>query len=90
MVLAATMLLIAAVARMTINGMLPENPLVFDFVRLSPVWIGMLHDGWFRRQLHPVYRYGILALGIVPFHMPLTETQSWRDVTARAAERFVR
>jgi hypothetical protein len=89
MVLAATMLLVAAVARMTINGVLPANPLVFDFVWLSPIWIAMLHDGWFRRRLHPVYGYGFLALGIVPFRMLLIETQAWRDITAWVAERFV-
>jgi hypothetical protein len=89
MVLAATMLLVAAVARMTINGVLPENPLVFDLVWLSPVWVAMIHDLWHKRGLHPAYGYGILALGVVPLRMLLVDTQAWRDITAWAAERIL-
>lgn len=89
MVLVGTMLMIAAVARMTINGVLPESILVFDLVWLSPVWIAVLHDGWYRRALHPVYAFGFLALSIVPARMLLIETQTWRDLTAWVAERIV-
>jgi hypothetical protein len=89
MVLSATMIMIAAVARMTINGWLPANPLVFDLVWLSPVWIAMLHDAWLRRRLHPIYACGLLALSIVPLRMYLVDTQPWRDLTTWAAAALV-
>jgi hypothetical protein len=84
MVLAGTMLLIAAVARMSFLGD-PPAPLVLIAVWLSPVWIAMLHDAYFRRRLHPVYAFGFVALSIMPFRSLLIDTSFWRATTERLA-----
>ena len=89
MVLTSTMLGVAAVARMTINGLLPQNPLIFDLVWLSPIWFAIVHDALRERRLHPVYGFGALALSVVPLRMLLIDSGPWREIVSWAAAKVV-
>ena len=85
MVLAGTMLMIAAVARMALNGVIPTNLIVIDGIWLSPIFIAILHDAWFKRLLHPVYGIGGLLLIPVPARMAFVDSDTWRAMTEWAA-----
>lgn len=89
MVLAGTMLMIAAVARMALNGIISKNIVVFDAIWLSPIFIAIIHDAWFKRRLHPVYGFGVLVLAPVPARLLLVESNLWRAMTGWA-ETFIR
>jgi hypothetical protein len=89
MVLAGTMLMVAAVARLALNGIIPQNAFLFLGIWLSPVFVAVAHDAWFQRRLHPVYGFGLLALSVVPSRMALAETEAWRSITAWAARTLV-
>jgi hypothetical protein len=80
MVLATTMLLVAAAGRMSFVGS-PPNMFIHDAVWLSPVWIAMIHDGYYQRRVHPVYAFGALALVVISFRMALVETPLWQTFT---------
>ena len=89
MVLAGTMLMVAAVARMALNGIISTNILVFDAIWLSPVFLAIVHDAWFKRRLHPVYGWGVLVLAPVPARLLLVDSELWKAMTDWAAT-FVR
>ena len=89
MVLAGTMLMVAAVARMVLNGIIAESPVAFLLIWLSPVLIAVIHDAWFQRRLHPVYGFGMIALSLVSMRMLLIETDAWRTITRWAASALV-
>jgi hypothetical protein len=78
MVLAGTMLLIAAVFRMTF---LDGNLLLVDLIWLSPIWLAIAHDAVFRRRLHPVYGFGLPLMALVPARNLLVDAPFWRAFT---------
>ena len=71
----------AAVARMALNGLIPQNPVLFDVIWLSPIWLAMLHDWHRERRVHPVYGWSLLALAPVPMRLLLVESGPWRGFT---------
>lgn len=85
MVVATTMLLVAAVGRMQFLGS-PPHPLVYDLVWLSPIWIAMLRDLVIERRLHPAYLVSLLALSVVPYRYLLVNTEPYRSFTAWLAK----
>ena len=68
MVLACTMLLIPAAARMFFMGR-PPNILLMEIVFLSPIYIAMIRDWVVDRRVHPVYLVGIVVLALMPLRM---------------------
>ncbi len=85
MIVATTVLLIAAVARMRFLG---GDLLVVYLVWVSPIWIAMLRDFFSRRMLHPVYVVGLIAIALegTPTRRFIRETDAWLDVTGRLAQ----
>ena len=81
MVVATTMLLVAAVGRMRFLGS-PPHPLVYDLAWLSPIWIAMLRDLVIERRLHPAYLVSLLALSVVPYRYLLVDTTTYQSFTA--------
>ena len=82
MMVAATMLLVAATARMSF---LPAPPLRLP-VRLavwfSPVVLAMAHDFRSRRLIHPVYAVGLVAFLVRAFsNRFIVETAAWSAFT---------
>ncbi len=83
MVLAGTMLLIAAVARMAMNGLIPQAML--HLVWLSPALLGMLRDWLNERRIYLSYALGIPFLFIVSLRALLVEHPTWLDFMRRLA-----
>lgn len=85
MIVATTVLLIAAVARMRFLG---GDLLLVYLVWVSPIWIGMIRDWLSRRLLHPVYVVGLVAIALegVPTRRFIGQTEVWRDLTGRLAQ----
>jgi hypothetical protein len=81
MMVAATMLLIAAVARMSFLPPLPEGIPVRMALWFSPVLLAMAHDGWSRRMVHPAYVIGLGAFVLRIVSVPLSQTAAWAAVT---------
>jgi hypothetical protein len=89
--LATNVIIIAAVGRMfggttsvAIGDVIP-----FLLVWLSPLWIGMLHDGFRHRIVHPVYAFGALVLVVVRYRQIVRETDGWQAISQWLAERFM-
>ena len=81
-VVATTILLIAAVHRMTFLGGRPPPVPQLLLVWLSPIALGMTYDYVKRRIVHPVYLLGIAAVFLLKFgRLPLRNTEAWRDFT---------
>ena len=85
MVLAGTMLMIAAVARMALNEIIPTTIFVIDAIWLSPILVAILHDAWFKRRLHLVYGIGFPILALVPARLMFVDSSLWRAMTEWAA-----
>ena len=85
MIVATTVLLIAAVARMRFLG---GDILLVYLVWVSPIWIGMIRDWLSRRLLHPVYVVGLVAIALegVPTRRFIGGTDVWLDMTGRLAQ----
>lgn len=85
MIVATTVLLIAAVARMRFLG---GDLLLVYLVWVSPIWIGMIRDWLSRRLLHPVYVVGLIAIALegTPTRRFIRETDVWLDMTGRLAQ----
>lgn len=83
-VVATTILLIAAVHRMTfILGPRPIAPAKILLVWLAPIYVAMIHDFFRSRIVHPVYLIGILAVIYLKFgRIPLAKSEAWRDFAA--------
>ena len=82
MIVATTALLIAAVGRMPFLG---DSDLVLEHVIWSaPILVGMAHDFWRRRLVHPVYVLGLVVLLLEgrAMRLFLRDTETWRDITA--------
>jgi hypothetical protein len=81
-VVASTILLIAAAHRIAIFGGNPPPLPLLLLIWLSPVLLGMIHDGLKARRVHPVYLLGILAVLFLKFgRIPLRDTGAWRSFT---------
>lgn len=80
-VVATTILLIAAVHRMTfVLGERPIPPYRILLVWLSPIYVGMIYDWVKLRTIHPVYLIGIAAIVYLKFfRMPLFESAVWKN-----------
>jgi hypothetical protein len=83
-IVATTILLIAAVHRMTfILGARPIPPARLLLVWLAPIYIGMIHDLVSQRRVHLVYVIGIAAILYMKFYrMPLFESPLWKGFAA--------
>ena len=84
MVVAATVLLVAAVFRLPIY---PAGPM-FTHLRLLawsvPILLAIGYDVKHRRSFHPVYALGLLGLIVRTSCVPLSQTDVWSVVTAWA------
>lgn len=76
MLLATTVLLIAAVGRMAFLGRPVPTPLLM-LVWGAPIYIAMGWDWYSRRLVHPVYLMGIALMLSFRLVLPLRETQAW-------------
>ena len=85
MIVATTVLLVAAVARMRFLG---GDPWLVYTVWTSPIWIAMVRDWSSRRLLHPVYVAGLVVIALegTPTRRFIRETDVWLDITGRLAQ----
>ena len=81
LLVATTILLVAAVVRMKFLGTPPVAALLFLIWPL-PIYVGMVHDYVTKRLIHPVYVMGLLAIGSMQLILPLNASQPWLDFTA--------
>jgi hypothetical protein len=81
LLVATTILLVAAVLRMKFLGTPPVTPLVFLIWPL-PIYVAMVHDYVTKRVIHPVYVMGLLAIGSMRLVLSLRASQPWLDFTA--------
>ncbi|HEY5645163.1 MAG TPA: hypothetical protein VIS76_04435 [Pseudomonadales bacterium] len=81
MVVATTMLLVAAVGRMKFLGEHGPPPLLYDLIWLSPIWIAMARDAVRYRMVHPAYALSGLLLAAVPYRTVLVDTAPYREFT---------
>jgi hypothetical protein len=78
MLVATTILLVAAVGRMTF---LADIPMARLAVWLSPIFVGMAYDLYTKRLVHPIYLAGIVAIALVNQRRPLADTDPWQGLT---------
>ena len=82
MMVAATMLLVAATARMSFLPAPPFRLSVRLAVWFSPVVLAMAHDFRSRRVIHPVYAVGLVAFLVRIFSGRfIVETAAWSAIT---------
>jgi hypothetical protein len=81
-IVASTVLLIAAVHRMTFLGGRPPPVPQLLAVWLSPIILGMIHDFVKQRLVHPVYLLGIAIVLVMKFGRAwISDTDAWRQFT---------
>jgi hypothetical protein len=76
MLLATTVLLIAAVSRMSFLGTPVPTPQLM-LVWGAPIYIAMGWDWYSRRLVHPVYLIGIALMLSFRLVLPLRDTETW-------------
>lgn len=81
MLVATTILLVAAVGRMKFLGTPPPESLML-LVWPLPIYVAMLYDYVTKRLIHPVYVIGMLAMVAMRLVLPLRGTATWLDFTA--------
>jgi hypothetical protein len=82
-VVATTILLIAAVHRLTLLGERPAPPVRILLVWLAPIYLAMTYDWIKSRRVHPVYLLGVAAVIYLKFfRVPLFKSELWRDSAA--------
>lgn len=82
-VVASTILLIAAVHRITFLGGSPPPAPQLLMTWLSPIALGMIYDYYKRRLVHPVYLLGIGVVLLMKFgRAPLRHTKLWENFTS--------
>ncbi len=81
MVVATTILLVAAVGRMVFLGQ-PPSLWKFSLVWWSPIYIAMIHDFLTRRIVHPIYLAGLGTLLMMRLVLPLRDGEAWLSLTA--------
>ena len=78
-VVATSVLLIAAVHRIALFGSPPPPLPILLLVWLAPILLGIAHDLVTRRSVHPVYLLGIAAIVFLKFlRRPLARSDGWR------------
>jgi hypothetical protein len=82
MVVATTVLLIAAVGRMPFLGT-PRNLWLVQLVWSSPILLAIGYDWLKRRIVHPIYVLGlaVLALESPAVRVIARQTATWRDMS---------
>lgn len=80
MLVATTILLVAAVSRMRFLGTPPPDQWFF-LVWPLPVYIAMVHDYATKRLIHPVYVMGLLAMVGMRLVLPWRSSETWLDFT---------
>ncbi len=80
MLVATTILLVAAVSRMKFLGT-PAPTAIFLLVWPLPVYAAMAHDFVTKRIVHPVYVIGLTAMVAMQLVLPLRTAQPWLDFT---------
>lgn len=81
MLVATTILLVAAVVRMPFLGTPPPDYWFF-LVWPLPVYVAMLHDYATKRLIHPVYVVGLLAMVAMRLVLPWRGSEAWLDFTS--------
>ena len=81
MLVATTILLIAAVGRMQFLGTPPPEQWFF-LVWPLPVYVAMIHDYATKRLIHPVYVMGLLAMVAMRLVLPWRTSAAWLDFTS--------
>lgn len=80
MIVATSILLVAAVGRMAFLGQ-PVPEWKFMIVWPLPLYVAMVHDFITKRIVHPVYVVGVLAMLLMRVMLPLRATEPWLDFT---------
>jgi hypothetical protein len=80
-VVATTILLIAAVHRITFLGPRPRPPALLLAIWLAPIYIAMIFD-WIRtRRVHLVYVLGIAAVLFLKFgRLGMARSETWKEI----------
>jgi hypothetical protein len=82
MIVATTVLLIAAVGRMPFP--LEQRTVLVQVVWAVPILSAMAHDFWRHRRVHPIYVGGLIVLVLEGplLRNAVRNTEAWRDATA--------
>jgi hypothetical protein len=81
MIVATTILLVAAVGRMSFVGR-PPSTWKFMIVWGLPIYVAMIHDFLARRIVHPVYLAGLGTMLLMRLVLPLRDGEAWLSLTA--------
>jgi hypothetical protein len=81
MVVAANMLLIAAVARMTFIPRPPAGLPLFVGIWFLPLISAIAYDWWSQRRLHAAYLAGLAAFVVRILAVAIADTDAWRTIT---------
>ncbi|MGH9787040.1 MAG: hypothetical protein ACRD88_22955 [Terriglobia bacterium] len=81
MLVAATILLVAAVGRMPFLRIGPLSIHLRLMVWSLPILLAIAYDFRSRRPFHPVYALGLAALAVRLHSVPLSQTVAWSAVT---------
>jgi hypothetical protein len=81
MMVAANMLLIAAVSRMTFIPPPPAGLPLFLAIWFLPLIAAMAYDWWSQRRIHVAYLIGLVAFVIRVLTIPIHDTDVWRAIT---------
>lgn len=89
LLVATSILLVAAVARMRFLGT-PTPEIWFLVLWPLPMYVAMIHDYRTRRLIHPIYVMGLLAMLAMRLVLPLRDSVAWLDLTAWLAACYSR
>jgi hypothetical protein len=81
MIVATTILLVAAVGRMSFLGR-PVPETLFMLVWPLPVYIAMIHDYVTKKLVHPVYVLGVIAMLVMRLCLPLRKGPAWLEFSS--------
>ena len=88
MVVATTVLLVAAIGRMRFLGT-PVPLHLFLLVWFMPIFAAMAYDFLTKRLIHPVYIIGLSGLFILRLRDLLEESEAWTQISSWLAQFFV-
>lgn len=87
MLVAATIVALPAIGRMTFLGV-PVPLWKFMLVWPLPVYLAMVHDFRDRRLVHPVYVIGLAAMLTMRLVLPLNTSPAWHAVAAHVTKHY--
>jgi hypothetical protein len=87
MVVTATMLVYAAMVRVEHPAFL-KHYVVFMLIWTLPVLVGVAHDWFTKRLIHPAYVVGLVILAVLSQRMKLLEAHVWVDPMGHVASLF--